>query len=122
MKLQESSPEPLFQQLADAIENGILSGAFPEGSQIPSTTEFSVEFKINPATALKGVNLLVNRGILYKKRGIGVFVAENALDQLKGDRHADFYETYLTPLLKEANRLGISKEEIIAAIEKEGSL
>jgi DNA-binding transcriptional regulator YhcF (GntR family) len=66
---------PIFIQLAEQLENEILSGIYNEEDQVPSITEFSVAYKINPATALKGINLLVDAGLLYKKRGVGMFVA-----------------------------------------------
>ena len=70
MELDFNSEKPIFQQIAEGLEDGILSGAFPEEGQIPSITEFSVLYKINPATALKGINLLVEEGVVYKKRGV----------------------------------------------------
>ena len=73
---------PLFLQIAEQIENDIIDGALPEESQVPSTNEFAAFHRINPATAGKGVNLLVDDGVLYKKRGIGMFVAEGARDRL----------------------------------------
>ena len=78
MELDLGSEKPIFQQIAEGIEDAILSGAFPEEGQIPSITEFSVQYKINPATALKGINLLVDQGLVYKKRGVGMFVAQGA--------------------------------------------
>ena len=68
MELDFTGEKPIFQQIAEWLEDGILSGAFPEESQVPSITEFSVQYKINPATALKGINLLVDAGVIYKKR------------------------------------------------------
>ena len=73
---------PIFLQLAEMLEEGIISGAYPEEGQIPSITEFSAALKINPATALKGINLLVDEGLVYKKRGVGMFVATGARDAL----------------------------------------
>ena len=69
---------PIFLQLAEMLEDGIISGAFPEEGQIPSITEYSAALKINPATALKGINLLVEEGLVYKKRGVGMFVSTGA--------------------------------------------
>lgn len=71
--MQFQGEKPIFLQLAEQLEDGILSGAYPEGSQVPSITEYAATYKINPATALKGINQLVNAGLLYKKRGIGMF-------------------------------------------------
>ena len=86
MQIDFDSERPIFQQIADGLEDAILSGVFPEGSQIPSITEFSVTYKINPATALKGINLLVDENIVYKKRGLGMFVTEGAAEKLRQKR------------------------------------
>lgn len=105
--------KPIFVQIAEGIEDAIVTGAFPEESRIPSITEFSVMYKINPATALKGINILVESGIVYKKRGVGMFVAEGAKKELTKKRRDDFFENYIKKMLAEAGRLGIKKEEII---------
>ena len=90
MELDFNSEKPIFQQIAEGLEDSILSGAFPEESQIPSITEFSVLYKINPATALKGINLLVDAGVVYKKRGVGMFVAQGAVEALRAKRREGF--------------------------------
>lgn len=118
MQLNFDQEKPIFMQIAEGIEDGILTGAFPEESQIPSITEFSVNYKINPATALKGINLLVDENIIYKKRGVGMFVAKGAVLQLKQKRQNQFYDNYVKGLIEEAKRLGISGEDIIAMIER----
>ena len=109
---------PIFQQIAQQMEDGILSGAFPEETQIPSTTEISVNYKINPATALKGINILVDSGIVYKKRGLGMFVSEGAVKTLRGKRKEEFFENYITKLAGEARKLGLTQEEIVSMIER----
>jgi DNA-binding transcriptional regulator YhcF (GntR family) len=108
---------PIFLQIAEQLEEGILSGAYPEESQVPSITEYSVTYKINPATALKGINLLVDGGLLYKKRGLGMFVAQGAKDKLKLQRREQFYENYVEKLVREAKNLGLTAEELAAMIE-----
>ncbi len=118
MKLDLDQDKPIFIQIAEGIEDGILTGAFPEESQIPSITEFSVTYKINPATALKGINLLVDEGIVFKKRGVGMFVADGAVRKLQKKRQDQFYDNYISKLVDEAKRLGITSEEIIAMIER----
>ena len=118
MKLDLDQEKPIFIQIAEGIEDGILTGAFPEESQIPSITEFSVNYKINPATALKGINLLVDEGIVFKKRGVGMFVAKGAAGKLKKKRQDQFYDNYISRLVDEAKRLNITSEEIIAMIER----
>ena len=110
---------PIFQQIAEQIENDIISGVLPEETQVPSTNEFAAFHRINPATAGKGVNLLVDAGILYKKRGIGMFVAEGARARLVATRRDQFREQFVTPLLAEATKLGISSADLAAMIQKD---
>lgn len=99
--------KPIFLQIAEQIENEIIDGTLAEESQVPSTNEFAAFHRINPATAGKGVNLLVDEGVLYKKRGIGMFVATGAREQLKTKRRTQFVDDFVRPLLTEAEKLGI---------------
>lgn len=118
MHLDFSSDKPIFQQIADEIEDAIFTGAFPEETQIPSTTEISVTFKINPATVLKGMNLLVAEDIIYKKRGIGMFVCAGATKKIHVKRQNEFTENYVDHLLIEAKKLGLSKQDLCNIIER----
>jgi len=118
LKMNLEDERPIFLQIAEQMEDGILSGAFPEETQIPSTTEISVNYKINPATALKGINLLVDGGIVYKKRGLGMFVNTGAEKTIRGKRKEEFFENYITKLAGEAKKLGLTQEEIISMIER----
>lgn len=117
MHVDES--RPIFLQLAEQIENDIISGALPEESQVPSTNEYAAFHRINPATAGKGVNVLVDAGILYKKRGIGMFVSAGARTVIVGTRREQFHTDYIEPLLGEAAKLGIDREQLISMIRKE---
>jgi DNA-binding transcriptional regulator YhcF (GntR family) len=108
---------PIFVQIAEHIENDILEGSLQESEQVPSTNQFAAFYKINPATAAKGVNVLVNEGILYKKRGIGMFVAEHAREKLIEKRKKTFFKDYVTAMLREAEKLHIEKETLIQMIE-----
>ena len=118
MNLNMESEKPIFLQIAEGIEDGILTGAFPEETQIPSITEFSVTYKINPATALKGINLLVEEEIIFKKRGVGMFVAKGAVAKLKKKRQEQFYDNYVDRMIEEAKRMGITGDELIGMIER----
>ncbi len=109
---------PIFLQLAEQLEEGILSGAFPEESRVPSITEYSVSYKINPATALKGINLLVDAGLLYKKRGLGMFVVAGAKETLKAQRRDRFYHDYVEKLVREAKNLGLDADELAEMIRR----
>ncbi len=118
MSIKFDGEKPIYVQMAEWIEENILSGAFPEEQQIPSTTEISAMYRINPATALKGMNILVDNGIIYKKRGLGMFVSSGAEEKIRNERKQDFFDKYITALVSEAEKLKISKEEIIKMIEK----
>jgi GntR family transcriptional regulator len=118
MQLEMNSEKPIFQQFAEELEDNILKGIFEEESQIPSTTEVAIKFKINPATANRGVNLLVDEGIIYKKRGIGMFVATGAREKIASKRKTVFYDRYVVPLLTESKNLGLTKDEIITMVER----
>ncbi|OUM98313.1 MAG: GntR family transcriptional regulator [Paenibacillaceae bacterium ZCTH02-B3] len=112
--------KPIFQQIAERIEDDILSGALPEESQVPSTNQFAAYYRINPATAAKGVNLLVEQGILYKRRGIGMFVATGAREAVLEKRRRQFYDQYVAAMLAEAEKLGITREDLIEMIRRGG--
>ncbi len=118
MFLNFNSDTPIFIQIADEIENAIISDMFREDQQVPSTTEISVQYKINPATVLKGIGLLADGGILYKKRGLGMFVALGAKDKIIQKRKQAFFDKYILPLVSEADKLLITKNEIFEMIKK----
>lgn len=107
---------PIFQQLADRIVDDILRGRYVEGEQVPSTNELSAHLRINPATAGKALGLLVDREILVKRRGIGMFVAEGAKARIAGDRTQRFVHDFVQPLLAEAVALGLDRAELIRLI------
>jgi DNA-binding transcriptional regulator YhcF (GntR family) len=111
---------PIFVQIAEQIENDIISGALPEETQVPSTNEFAAFYRINPATAGKGVNLLVDAGVLYQKRGIGMFVAEGARAAIVANRLGQFQSEYVRPLVAEAAKLGITQAQLADMIKREG--
>ena len=112
---------PIFVQIAEQIENDILSGTLREETQVPPTNEFAAFYRINPATAGKGVNLLVEAGILYKKRGIGMFVTEGSRARLIAQRREEFHTEYLRPLVAEAAKLGITQHQLADMIREEKS-
>ena len=106
----------IYIQIKEMIEDDILRDVLLEEERVPSTNELARLYAINPATAAKGVNLLVDEGILYKKRGIGMFVATGAKAQIQGKRREQFYDNYVKSLMAEAISLGITKKELVAMI------
>jgi len=110
---------PIFLQIAARLEDDILAGTMPEESQVPSINEMAAFYRINPATALKGVQRLVDAGVLYKRRGIGMFVATGAQAQLLDERRRAFQEDFLRPVAAQARALGITPARLAELIEKE---
>ncbi|NIH72622.1 DNA-binding transcriptional regulator YhcF (GntR family) [Auritidibacter ignavus] len=109
---------PLFVQIAEQIEGSVMDGSLAEGERAPSTNELATFHRINPATAAKGINLLVGRGILIKRRGVGMFVAEGAAERLREERRQSFADHYLTPMLAEARHIGLSVENVIELLRE----
>jgi len=107
---------PLFLQIAEKIEASILDGSLAEEDQAPSTNELSVFYRVNPATAGKGINLLVDRGILEKRRGLGTFVAPGAQQIVRDERIEQFAQHYLDPLLTETRAIGLDTEAVLSMI------
>ena len=111
-----SQEKSIYLQIKEMIENDIIRDILLEEERVPSTNELAKLYAINPATAAKGVNLLVDAGILYKKRGIGMFVASGAKQVIVRKRKERFFDDYIRSLLTEAASLGITKEELIDMI------
>ncbi|MNE31523.1 HTH-type transcriptional repressor YtrA [compost metagenome] len=118
MGLLSDDGRPIFLQIAEKIEDDIIEGRLAEESQVPSTNQFAAFYQINPATAAKGVNQLVDQEILYKKRGIGMFVKEGARAMLIEKRKEQFYEQYVVAMVREAGKLGITPQQLSDMIQR----
>jgi len=119
MKIDSGNHDPLFLQVAKGLEEDVFLGIYEEGQQIPSTTEISVNYRLNPATVLKGINLLVGNSIIFKKRGIGMFVKDGAVQKIREKRFTDFFGYYIKPMVEESRKLGITKDTLIQKITEE---
>ena len=108
----------IYLQIAQMLEDDILRGVYREEEQVPSTNELARGYNINPATAAKGINLLVADGILYKRRGIGMFVSKGAEKAVKQKRKAAFYDGYVKPLVKEGASLALTGEDLLAMVDR----
>ncbi|MCK6066306.1 MULTISPECIES: GntR family transcriptional regulator [Microbacterium] len=106
----------LFLQIAENVEDAIIDGTLLEETQAPSTNELAAFYRINPATAAKGVNMLADKGVLYKRRGIGMFVAPGARELLLTERRTSFADRFVDPLIAEARKLGLGPEDLAALI------
>lgn len=108
----------IFEQVAELVENQILDGLLKADDQSPSTNEFASAYGINPATARKGLNILVDEGILIKKRGMGMYVTADAKDIIIEKRKGEYLNNVLPDLIKNMHLLGISKNELIYSINE----
>jgi GntR family transcriptional regulator len=111
---------PLFVQIAEQLADDVVDGVLAEGARAPSANELAAFYRINPATAAKGINMLVDEAVLEKRRGIGMFVAAGAREQLRAARRKRFAEQYLDPMLSEATRLGIDRDTLVSLIRGSG--
>ncbi|KJL40415.1 MULTISPECIES: GntR family transcriptional regulator [Microbacterium] len=102
----------LFLQIAESVEDSIIDGSLAEEAQAPSTNELAAFYRINPATAAKGVAMLTDKGVLYKRRGIGMFVAPGARELLMNERRTAFADRFVEPLLAEARKLGLGPDDL----------
>lgn len=103
---------PIYLQIAEEIRTQILSGDLAEGARLTSTTEYATRYRINPATANKAVSLLVDEGLVVKRRGIGMFVAAGALEGLRRSRRTAYADDVLHPALDTGLALGLSPTEL----------
>ena len=118
MKHLLQDDKPIYLQVREQIEDQIINRQLQAGDQAPSTNQLVNFYKINHATVSKGINQLVEDGILFKKRGIGMFVAEGAREQLLEKRRHMFVEDYIVTLVQEAKKLEITEEEILKFIKQ----
>ncbi|MFC6206798.1 GntR family transcriptional regulator [Levilactobacillus tongjiangensis] len=118
MNFNFDSPEPIYLQVAEQVEEAIFTGIYRAGEQVPSTTEISKEFHINPATVLKGINRLVAAGVIEKRRGVGMFVTPSAAESIREKRRAEFFERYVSRFTSEAQKLNLSEDEVVALIKR----
>jgi GntR family transcriptional regulator len=113
---------PLFLQIGAQLADDIADGTLPEGERVPSSNEFAAYYRINPATAAKGINMLIDQGLLEKRRGIGMFVSAGARDRLLAERRQRFAEQYIEPMLVEARRLGMDPADLVSLISESSQL
>lgn len=109
-------PEPIYVQIAEQLRRQVLDGTLAAGDQVMSTTQYATTYRINPATAAKAFAQLVDEGVLYKQRGVGMFVADGARERLRGRRRGAFFTDRVDGLIAEARALGVTADELVAYI------
>ena len=118
MNIDPGRDVPLFVQIAEQIEDDVFTGAYAEGDRVPSTNELAALLGINPHTVLKGMNILVNEGIIYKRRGMGMYVQTGAGEKVRAKRRNAFDERFVQALVAEAKKLGLTKQQVVDLVEK----
>ena len=121
MNVNMSSTVPIYIQIAEEIEDLILEGKLLEGEQAPSTNQLSEVYKLNPATARKGLNILVDKNILHKRRGLGMYVSDGAVKQIQMARKEGFLQKFVNELLIESRKLDIDIDEVIMMIKQQNN-
>lgn len=105
---------PIYLQIAERLRDDIVRGDLEADAPVMSTNQFATHLRINPATAAKGLQMLVDQGVLYKRRGIGMFVAPGARDQLLNERRARFFDEIVDPMVEEARAIGVDLDDVVA--------
>ena len=118
LRIDENSMIPIYVQIADGIEDDILTGRIEEGGTCYSQVTLAKELRVNPATAAKGINLLVNRGILIKHRGQAMTVSENAIEMITKRKRHEEIDLVVDNLIKLGKKLSLSKDELIEIITR----
>lgn len=113
--------DPVYLQIADQIRQDVLTGALQPEEQVMSTTQYATTFRINPATAAKAFAQLVDEGVLYKRRGVGMFVTAGAREQLLAERRESFFTDTVDPVADAALVLGIDVEDVVARLRRRAS-
>ena len=118
MILNTDSPKPIYVQIAEWIETEILNGNFGVNEKVNSQYQLAEMFNINPATAAKGLTILVDETILYKKRGLGMFVSPHAQEAILNKRKNQLFKGLVRDIVLEAQRLDVGEEELIKMIQE----
>ena len=109
---------PIYRQLADQVKADVVSGTLDGDEQVMSTNQYAAYYRINPATVAKAFQQLVDEQVLYKKRGIGMFVSPTARDTLRAQRRERFFSDVVDPMVAEAKAVGVPIGEVLARIER----
>ncbi len=116
MKFDESTP--IYLQIKCEIEKAIIYGSLEEEEAVPSIRIMAKQYRLNPQTISNAISELLNEGILFKKRGIGMFVEKGAQKKLKAKTYEEFIDADLLNIIIKSRSLGISKKELLSLIEE----
>ncbi|MEU4155467.1 GntR family transcriptional regulator [Actinoplanes sp. NPDC026670] len=109
---------PIYRQIADQIKDDVLRGVLAADDQVMSTNQYAAYYRINPATAARAFQQLVDEGVIYKRRGVGMFVHAGAREQIRTSRRERFFAEVLEPMAAEARALGVPVADIVARLHQ----
>lgn len=112
MSTDFKSTKGIFQQIADTLSHRILEGTLQAGDRIPSVRDLSEEFEVNRNTLLRTYSLLSDAGIIDNKRGVGFFVADDAVERIRTREKAAFFADELPDFLNKVRLLGLTKDDL----------
>jgi len=110
--------KPMFVQIMDMIKDDILSEVYGVDELIISTPQISKLLQVNPTTAQKAIGILTDRGIIYKKRGVGMAVTKEAKDMILEEKKKAFFEKAVSQFINEARKIGIEDEQLIKIVKE----
>jgi GntR family transcriptional regulator len=117
LKLDFDNVKPIYLQIAEEIEDDIITGNLKEGQQAYSQLILARELNVNPATAAKGINILVQKGILEKQRGLSMIVSTGARKMLLSEKKDKYFMDLIKQLISEAKKLELPQEKVIEIIK-----
>lgn len=118
MHIHLDSTTPIYIQIAQWLQHEIIANRLQADEKVYSQYQLAELFNINPATAGKGLTILLEEQLLYKKRGLGMFVATDAKDRILLKRRSEILTKMAQEIVLEAQRLLVSDEELLALIQK----
>lgn len=121
MSIDYKSTKGIFQQLADTLSHRILEGKLQPGERVPSVRDLAEEFEVNRNTLLRTYTLLNEAGIIENKRGVGFFVADDAVERIRTQEKAEFFNEELPVFINKVRILKLTKDdlsELVKQLEK----
>lgn len=108
----DENNKAIYLQIADRISDAIMQGEYPPDSRIPSVREYAASMEVNANTVMRSYERLTSKGLIFQKRGIGFFVAPDAVGKIMADKKVDLLDNQLPPLFNLMKHLGISPDHL----------
>ncbi len=120
MSYHWNDSQPIYLQLADQIKDMILNGDVAAGEALPSVRQLAVDYQVNPITVSKSYQILVDEHLVSKRRGLGMFVSDDAKEILLQQQRQEFLKQQWPQVLQKIEQLNIETDDLIKSLEKTG--